>query len=106
MKESVKTALGWIRSNVGRISQMSANSNLFEETDIHVHFPAAAIPKDVFAYLLLYIIYFNNFVLQGPSAGITICTALVSLLTGLKTKENISMTGEITLKGVNRYYIL
>lgn len=47
MKESVKTALGWIRSNAGRIAHMSLNSNLFEETDIHVHFPAAAIPKDV-----------------------------------------------------------
>lgn len=58
------------------------NKNLFEEIDIHVHFPAAAIPKD------------------GPSAGITICTALISLLTGLKTKENIAMTGEISLKGM------
>ena len=55
---------------------------MFDKIDIHIHFPAASIPKD------------------GPSAGITITTALVSLITGMKIKSNLSMTGEITLKGV------
>ena len=56
--------------------------NLFECIDIHVHFPAAATKKD------------------GPSAGITITTALVSLLTGRKVKSDLAMTGEMTLKGL------
>ncbi|EGR31786.1 hypothetical protein IMG5_102250 [Ichthyophthirius multifiliis] len=87
MKESVKTALGWIKSNLGKIQNLLINQNdfqnqnIFEEIDIHVHFPAAAIPKD------------------GPSAGITIATALISLLTGRKVKSSVSMTGEISLKG-------
>ena len=55
---------------------------MFDKIDIHIHFPAASIPKD------------------GPSAGITITTALVSLITGMKIKSDLSMTGEITLKGV------
>lgn len=81
MKESVRTVIGWIKSNAGRISQLNPNTSIFDDMDINIHFPAAAIPKD------------------GPSAGITICTALVSLITGLKVKSNVAMTGEISLKG-------
>lgn len=66
MKESVRTALGWIRSNVDIIEGIDntdkTKKDLFEEIDIFVHFPAAAIPKD------------------GPSAGITIATALVFII--------------------------
>ena len=54
---------------------------MFEETDFHIHIPAGAIPKD------------------GPSAGVTLTTALVSLLTGLPVPANLAMTGEITLRG-------
>jgi ATP-dependent Lon protease len=57
-------------------------SNIFDYLDIHVHFPAASTPKD------------------GPSAGITILTALVSLLTSRKVRSDVSMTGEVTLKGI------
>lgn len=55
---------------------------MFEENDIHIHVPAGAIPKD------------------GPSAGITMLTALASLLTGRKVKEDLVMTGETTLRGL------
>lgn len=57
-------------------------SNIFDHLDIHIHFPAAGTPKD------------------GPSAGITITTALVSLLTSRKVRSDVSMTGEISLKGL------
>mmetsp|Transcript_129135 Transcript_129135/g.182079 ORF Transcript_129135/g.182079 Transcript_129135/m.182079 type:complete len:100 (-) Transcript_129135:158-457(-) len=84
MQESVKTAMGWIRSNMDRIIDIDENfkDNFFDEMDLHIHFPAAAIPKD------------------GPSAGVTITTALVSLLTGMKVRKDLAMTGEISLKGV------
>jgi ATP-dependent Lon protease len=54
---------------------------MFDKIDLHIHFPAGAIPKD------------------GPSAGVTITTAIVSLLLNRKVKDSVAMTGEITLKG-------
>ncbi|MFC1725716.1 endopeptidase La [candidate division KSB1 bacterium] len=78
MKESASAALSYIRSNAGTFG---INPDIFEKTDIHVHVPSGAIPKD------------------GPSAGVTILSALVSLLTGKKVRSDIAMTGEITLRG-------
>lgn len=78
MKESAVAALSFIRSN---IKQLKMNDNFYEETDIHIHVPAGAIPKD------------------GPSAGVTLLTALVSLLTNKKIRKDLAMTGEITLRG-------
>lgn len=79
MKESAMAALSFIRANAG---DLGVSKDFFEEHDIHVHIPAGAIPKD------------------GPSAGVTMLTALVSLFTGKKVKENLAMTGEITLRGL------
>ena len=100
MKESVNTALSWIKSSAGRIgvykylnklSVEAADDHhnrprddhkaelIFKQFDLHVHFPAAAVPKD------------------GPSAGVTITTALVSLLTNRRVKHDFAMTGEISL---------
>ena len=76
MKESATLALEYIKSHAGKIG---IDEKMFEENDIHVHVPAGAVPKD------------------GPSAGITMVTALVSSLTGRKVKKAIAMTGEITL---------
>ena len=78
MKESATLALEYIKSHAGKIG---IDEKMFEENDIHVHVPAGAVPKD------------------GPSAGITMVTALVSSLTGRKVKKAIAMTGEITLRG-------
>ncbi|GAB4301508.1 MAG: endopeptidase La [Desulfuromonadia bacterium] len=78
MKESVQAALSWIRS---RESMLNLSDDFFHDTEIHVHVPAGAIPKD------------------GPSAGITMATALVSALTKVPVKRNVAMTGEITLRG-------
>ena len=78
MKESATAALSFIRSNA---SSLGIEEDYFESHDIHIHVPAGAIPKD------------------GPSAGVTMLTALASLLTNKTVKKDLAMTGEITLRG-------
>jgi ATP-dependent Lon protease len=78
MQESMQAALTWVRSNA---AQLGVAEDFFSNHDIHIHVPAGAIPKD------------------GPSAGVTMATALVSLLTGRRIQPLIAMTGEITLSG-------
>ena len=78
MKESVTAALSYIRS---RADKLKIDPAIFEKSEIHVHVPAGAVPKD------------------GPSAGVTMITALVSLLTNRAVKKRLAMTGEITLTG-------
>jgi ATP-dependent Lon protease len=78
MKESASIALSFVRANA---SELGIDLSVLEDRQIHVHFPAGAIPKD------------------GPSAGITMTTALVSLLTGRKVRSDVAMTGEVTLQG-------
>ncbi len=78
MKESAQAALSYVRAQT---SDLNIPDDFFQDTDNHLHVPAGAIPKD------------------GPSAGVTMATALVSLLTGRKVRADVGMTGEITLRG-------
>jgi ATP-dependent Lon protease len=78
MKESAQAALAWVRSHS---EELGIAPDFWERSDIHVHVPAGAIPKD------------------GPSAGVTMATALVSLLTGRTVRSSLAMTGEISLSG-------
>src|SRR5262247_1068225 len=78
MKESAQAALSWVRSHA---DELAITPEFWETSDIHVHVPAGAIPKD------------------GPSAGVTMTTALVSLLTGRRVRPGLAMTGEVSLAG-------
>lgn len=78
MKESAHAALSYIRANCAKLN---ITPDFYKAKDIHVHFPEGAVPKD------------------GPSAGVTVCTAIVSALTGVSVRRDVAMTGEISLRG-------
>ena len=78
MKESAHAALSYVRANS---EKFGISKDFLEKSDIHIHIPAGAMPKD------------------GPSAGVTMFTALVSLLTGIRVRHDVAMTGEISLRG-------
>ena len=82
MSESAKMALSLVRSKAHLVGVAEEGQKFLEDTDVHVHFPAGAVPKD------------------GPSAGVTITTALVSLFTGRKVRTDTAMTGETSLRGL------
>ena len=82
IKESAQIALTWVRSNAISLGiTRNAGRNVLENVDVHIHFPAGAIPKD------------------GPSAGVAIITALISLFRGIPVQPQTAMTGEVTLRG-------
>lgn len=78
MKESAHAAMSYIRANA---ASLGVTGDFYKTKDIHVHFPEGAVPKD------------------GPSAGVTVCTAIVSALTGISVRADVAMTGEISLRG-------
>ncbi|RJO63133.1 MAG: endopeptidase La [Myxococcales bacterium] len=78
MQESAQAALSWVRANSDRLG---LKTDFFQQIDVHIHLPEGATPKD------------------GPSAGVAIVTALVSALTGIPSRHDVAMTGEITLRG-------
>ena len=78
MKESAKTAVSYIRS---KANEYGIDSDFYKTKDIHIHVPEGAVPKD------------------GPSAGVTMTTALVSALSGIPVRGTVAMTGEVTLNG-------
>lgn len=83
IKESAQLALTWVRARAADLNlSPTSDINLLESRDIHIHFPAGAVPKD------------------GPSAGVTLVTALVSLFSNRKVRADTAMTGEMTLRGL------
>jgi ATP-dependent Lon protease len=78
MKESAEAAFSWVRAHG---EELKLEQDFYQKLDIHIHVPEGAVPKD------------------GPSAGVTMATALVSALTGVPVRQNVAMTGEITLRG-------
>lgn len=78
MKESAEAAFSWVRAHSG---ELGLEEDFYTKTDLHIHLPEGAVPKD------------------GPSAGVTMTTALVSALTGRKVRQDVAMTGEMTLRG-------
>ena len=78
MKESAEAAFSWVRAHS---EELSLQKDFYQGIDIHIHVPEGAVPKD------------------GPSAGVTMTTALVSALTGKPVRQDVAMTGEVTLRG-------
>nr|GEU48889.1 lon protease homolog 2, peroxisomal-like isoform X1 [Tanacetum cinerariifolium] len=82
IKESAQIALTWVRARAAELNLATTESNLLQGRDVHIHFPAGAVPKD------------------GPSAGVTLVTSLVSLFSRRRIRSDTAMTGEMTLRGL------